>query len=309
MNYLYLSDSTQFMDKKKLVVSFSGGRTSAKMTHWILNEWEDRRNYEIMVVFANTGKERLETLDFIHKCDTYFGFNTVWIEAVITLETGVGTQSKVVTYETASRNGEPFEEVIKKFGIPNSTQVHCTRDLKIYPLKHYCRSIGWKKYYTAIGIRSDEPKRLDWDYARKNRYIYPLAEYIRTTKSDINQFWSKQPFDLELKSYEGNCDLCYKKGLRKLMTLVKDKPELADWWREMEEKYGYHTNPNRLHNASPPYRFFRDFMTVDDIIDESKFPFDPARDESKDIDKFKQMTMWDEYLDSNSGCTESCEVF
>lgn len=93
------------------------------------------------------------------------------------------------------------------------------------------------------------------------------------------------------------------------MTIVKDKPELADWWREMEQKYGEYTPETRLHNAAPPYRFFRDYMTIDDIIEESKFPFEPSRDESKDIDKFKQMTMWDDYLDSNGGCTESCEVF
>lgn len=295
------------MQKDKLLISFSGGRTSAYMSKWLLDNMQDK--YEMIVVFANTGKEREETLDFVNNCDKYFGFNVVWVEANVNSENGKGTTAKVVTYETASRNGQPFEDIIKKYGMPNQAQAICTRELKIVPLKSYAKSLGWKKYYTAIGIRSDEPKRLDWERAKKERYIYPLASHIRMTKSDINLFWSKQSFDLELKSYEGNCDLCYKKGLRKLMTLVKDKPELADWWREMEQKYGEYTPSSRLHNAAPPYRFFRDYMTIDDIIEESKFPFEPSRDESKDIDRFKQMTMWDDYLDSNGGCTESCEVF
>ena len=93
------------------------------------------------------------------------------------------------------------------------------------------------------------------------------------------------------------------------MTIVKDVPELADWYREMEQKYENFTPESRIEKAKPPYRFFRDNMTIDDIIEESKFPFQYARDESKDIDMFKQMTLWDVYLDGNNGCTESCEVF
>lgn len=136
-----------------------------------------------------------------------------------------------------------------------------------------------------------------------------FAEVFNVTKSDVNKFWSQQSFDLNFKSYEGNCDLCYKKGLRKLMTIVKDKPELADWWREMEQKYEMFTPQSRLEKAKPPYRFFRDNMTIDEIIEESKLPFAPATDTSKNIDTYKQMAFWDNYLDSNSGCVESCEIF
>lgn len=90
------------------------------------------------------------------------------------------------------------------------------------------------------------------------------------------------------------------------MTITKDKPELADWWREMEQKY--EMNDVRK-SGKTPMRFFRDNMTIDDIIEESKFPFEPAKDTSKEVDAFRQMAFWDEYLDSNNGCTESCEVW
>ena len=34
--------------KRRLVVSFSGGRTSAFMLWWLLNEWKDRQNYDFV---------------------------------------------------------------------------------------------------------------------------------------------------------------------------------------------------------------------------------------------------------------------
>lgn len=294
--------------KQKILISFSGGRTSAFMCWFMLNSWKERDKYEMVVVFANTGKERQETLDFVRSCDRYFGFKTVWVEAVINSISGEGTTHRIVDFNTADRVGNPFEFMIAKYGMPNQNAPHCSRELKKRPIKSYARSIRWFDYQTALGIRTDEPKRLNWIAKKKEKFIY-FAELMKVTKSDVNLFWSKQPFDLKIKSYEGNCDLCWKKGLRKLMTITKDKPELAEWWREMDKKYSMFTPKTREHNAKPPYRFFRDNMTIDDIIEESKFDFKLSVDESKDIDKYNQTSMWDDYLDSNNGCSESCEVF
>ncbi|OYY99542.1 MAG: hypothetical protein B7Y37_13710 [Sphingobacteriia bacterium 28-36-52] len=296
------------MNKNKLLLSFSGGRTSAYMCYFMMNVWNKRHDYEMIVVFANTGREREETLEFVDKCDKYFNLNLVWVEAFVHNEKRKGTTHIVTNFKDAERNGQPFEDVIFKYGLPNQNAPHCSRELKAQPIKSYARSIGWKKYETVLGIRTDEPKRLDWVSKKKNKLLY-FAEVLEVTKSDVNLFWSKQPFDLQLKSYEGNCDLCYKKGLRKLMTILKDKPELADWWREMEQKYEMFTPESRMKKAKPPYRFFRDNMTIDEIIEESKLPFTPSIDESQLIDKYKQMSAFDNYLDSNGGCVESCEVY
>jgi 3'-phosphoadenosine 5'-phosphosulfate sulfotransferase (PAPS reductase)/FAD synthetase len=292
--------------KKKLLISFSGGRTSAYMTWWLLKNKQDV--YDMIVVFANTGREREETLEFVDKCDKEFSFNVVWVEAFVHNEKGKGTTHVVTNFKDAERNGEPFEDVIFKYGFVNQNSPHCTRELKKAPINSYARSIGWKNYETAIGIRSDEPKRLNWEKKVQNKFLF-FAELFHVTKSDVNAFWAQQSFDLNLKSYEGNCDLCWKKGLRKLMTIAKDKPELSDWWREMEQKYENYTPPSRISKANPPYRFFRNNMTIDEIIEESQFPFEPAKDESKTVSDARQLSLWDEYLDSNNGCTESCEVF
>ena len=66
---------------KQLLISFSGGATSAYMTKLLLEKLNPNE-YEIKVVFANTGKEREETLEFVRDCDIRWGFNTVWVECI-----------------------------------------------------------------------------------------------------------------------------------------------------------------------------------------------------------------------------------
>lgn len=288
-----------------LCLSFSGGRTSAFMCWWAKKYLSHL--YQIVVVFANTGKEREETLEFVRKCDEEFGFDTVWIEAVIHPEHRVATTHRIVNFETASRNGEPFEAVILKYGMPNIKYPHCSREMKAQAIRSYMRSITDTEYFTAIGIRSDEPRRLNWVKAKEENLMYILATHIRITKADINKFWSEQNFDLQLKSYEGNCDLCFKKTLRKLLTIAKDNPTLTTWWDEIGEKYKNYIPPNREQTGEGDFRFFRDGYTMKDIVEEAHLPFRPSRDESQDL-KF-QTELWETDYDSFGGCAENCEAF
>lgn len=286
---------------KPLVISFSGGRTSAYMTVKLLEKYKGKR--DIHVVFANTGKEREETLLFVHQCDVNFGFNTVWIETEINPEFGKGGNVRIVDYKTASRNGEPFEQVIAKYGIPNMGAIHCTRELKTSPTLRYLKQMGIKDYEQALGIRIDEPKRIK----PKDRIIYPLVHDFPTTKLMVNKWWAIQSFDLQLKGYEGNCDLCWKKSKRKLMTILIERPELADWWNEMEVKYGNYIPETHRHNPllKLPVTFYRNSESIQDLIEDSKFPFKLATD-----DFTKQDLMFSQpELDFTNGCEESCEAF
>lgn len=307
--------------KKKLLISFSGGRTSAFMTKYILENKAD--DYDTIVVFANTGKEREETLEFVRDCDLYFGFNTVWIEAVTNPVHKKGVTAKVVSFDTASRAGEPFEAMIQKHGIPNPAEPHCTRELKKYAIRAYARSIGWKDYKTAIGIRIDEAGRVSKE-RQKEKLVYPLIEWIPITKIDINRFWSEQKFDLILKSYEGNCDCCWKKSFRKLYTLAKEKPEMFEWWEKMEKKYENFIPVTKVKMQGQTKRFFRTKKTVADILEESKEAFEMATDDSKVVDAHSRLThvvkdkldYRDLYKIADSvdlgieeTCSESCEVF
>lgn len=79
------------MKKKLLVCTFSGGRTSAFMV-LLLKEHPKYKDFDKVYIFANTGKERSETLEFINKCDKEWGLSIVWIEANVKAEKGVGTR-------------------------------------------------------------------------------------------------------------------------------------------------------------------------------------------------------------------------
>src|SRR5674476_352644 len=90
----------------RCLISFSGGETSAYMTQWLL---KDKRYDEYLIVFANTGQENDETLEFVHKCDEQIfaplGHRVVWIESVMHPGEKKSPSAKVVTYETANRDG------------------------------------------------------------------------------------------------------------------------------------------------------------------------------------------------------------
>ncbi len=54
--------------------------------------------------------------------------------------------------------------------------------------------------------------------------------------ADVDAFWKASPFDLRLRKWEGNCDLCFLKGKAKRMRIMRDKPETASWWIEQEQE-------------------------------------------------------------------------
>lgn len=221
-------------EKPRLFISFSGGKTSGAMTKLCLDNLAD--HFDIVVGFANTGEEDERTLKFVHMCDEIFGFKTVWLEAVVNPEKGEGTTHRVVTYETASRNGEPFEAVIQKYGIPNRSFPHCNRELKLSTMKSYLRSIGWTDYYTAIGIRPDESRRVNAT-AAKAKIVYPLIDWFWMDKQDVNDWWEEQPFNLELREHEGNCRWCWKKSDAKHFLLHRENPSIFEFPARMEATY------------------------------------------------------------------------
>ena len=273
----------------------SGGRTSAYMTKRLLDECSN--DYEMLICFANTGQENNETLDFVNECDNRFGFNTVWIEAVVN-DGRVACTHKVVNYESASRKGEPFESVVAKYGLPNNGYPHCTRELKENPIHSYVKSIGWKKgeYYTALGIRADEPRRIKRNKTVQNK-LYPLVDLFPSDKLDVMDFWADQRFDLKLHDYQGNCKWCYKKSAKKLFKILDDDISIFDFPMMLEQKYGkVGSNKIKGEIVSEPRTLFRNYMTAENMIrlfNETNY-------------KQESFVFNDE---EDGGCSESCEVF
>ena len=291
------------MSKPKLAISFSGGRTSAVMTKLCVEKFSD--THDIAITFANTGCEHENTLKFVDQCDKYFKWNVVWVEAVINQEQGQGTRHRIVDYETASRYGEPFEAAMKKYGLPNMVFQWCTRELKEHAMRSYLRDcLGWKTrtFWTAIGIRADEVDRVSAKRL-EHKFVYPLVD-AGWTKDDIKRECASWPFDLDLKGeHYGNCTWCWKKSMRKLMTLAKESPEVYDFPARTEKLYKYNGA-----NAGDGRQMFRKHMTTVDIIEMARTTdFEPYVDTDQLDFGFSQPS-YDVFLDTGSACGESCEI-
>lgn len=274
--------------KTKLHISFSGGRTSAYMTKKLLDDYSDE--FDFIVTFANTGREHPKTLDFINNCDKIFNFNTVWLEAVVN-KGRKGITHKIVSYETASRNGQPFEDVIEKYGVPNTAYPGCTRDLKLGPMRSYLKSLGinHKAIPTAIGIREDEQRRVS-KQAEVNNIVYPLIDWFPTDKGEIIDWWKDQSFDLEIEEFEGNCLGCYKKSFKKHFLQIDKDASIYDWTDMMEKRY------SRVKTSEGTRRVF----------------FRGNRSTSQLFEMYANTNITDtrtSLSDENGGCSESCEVY
>jgi len=192
---------------------------------------------EALVCFANTGKEEEATLEFVRDCEKNWGVEIHWLEF-----RDADPAFERVTFETASRNGEPFEQIIQKRKmLPNVRSRFCTSELKIRTVRRYVQGLGWGEWQNMIGIRGDEQRRavkMQPD-SKNDTPVMPLHE-AGVVKSDVLKFWKNNLFDLNLpivngETIGGNCDLCFLKSLPKITTLVAQKPERAVWWAKMEE--------------------------------------------------------------------------
>ena len=226
-------------------ISFSGGRTSAFMLYQVLQAHQMSLPNEAKVIFANTGKEENATLMFVDECSKRWNVPITWLEYV---EIDGEHSFKVVDYQTASRNGEPFEQIIKHFNnaLPNGRARYCSANLKTRTFYRYLKSIGWEEWQSFLGIRADEPKRVVKFRANpnpegKHETVYlPLAQDNISSK-DVSNFWKAQDFDLGLpningKTMHGNCDLCMLKPKAQILSLIQEKPERALWWIKQEEE-------------------------------------------------------------------------
>ncbi|MGY6709726.1 MAG: phosphoadenosine phosphosulfate reductase domain-containing protein [Rhizobiaceae bacterium] len=229
------------------LISFSGGRTSAFMLHEILRAHDGKLPDDVVVAFANTGKEREETLRFVHECGSRWGVKISW------LEWRPPATFEEVGFNSADRSGVWFAELIRrKQYLPNSQMRYCTTKLKVETMKKFMLSLGYERWVNPVGLRYDEGTRVLRQLARndsgKERFtaLMPLSK-AKVTKRDVMRFWLgdnadprdlthplPQGFDLGLRDYEGNCDLCFLKGRGKRATIIRERPDLADWWAEQE---------------------------------------------------------------------------
>lgn len=249
-------------------LSFSGGRTSAYMLWRVLQSNGGLLPDDCICTFANTGKEEEATLRFVKECALRWGVNIVWLEFLSKRELPL---YKVVDFETASREGEPLLRAFAEHNVlPNPIARYCTSETKIRTIRRYlhdAKQWGADDFDMLLGIRADEPRRVaklsGSSDARDGIRLAPLAQAGVTAKM-VGEFWSAQPFDLELpniggKTMHGNCDLCFLKPAAQVQALIQEKPDRAIWWAEVEKRLTTNGQPARFRNDRPSYSQMAEF--------------------------------------------------
>ncbi len=229
------------------VISFSGGRTSSYMLKKIVDSYGGSLPDGIYVVFSNTGMERPETLEFVDVCGREWGVDIVWVEYLW----DAPHRTRVVDFATASKNGEPYAALIDRKGfVPSVSIRYCSGFLKRDRIESYARHwLRLKRWHSVIGLRADEQRRvlrmraMNCGSRTGAHAVLPLAD-AGVREADVLEWWKRQPFDLGIPSYAGNCTACFLKGRAKLIHLIREDPTLADWWIEQEAKVANRTGPD-----------------------------------------------------------------
>lgn len=263
-----MTPSPYLLPEGNVQIAFSGGRTSAYMLRQIIDAnggLPDR----VQVTFQNTGREMPETLDFVAEVGHRWGVNITWLEY-----RPAAPFFEIVSHNSASRNGEPFDALIdKKQYLPNQQTRFCTIELKIRTAKRYLVSLGWKRWVNATGIRADEPHRLNKPKPKDRWTTWnPLAD-AGVSRHDVARFWEAQPFDLRLPNvggncWLGNCDGCFLKSEANVAAFTREFPDRAAWWEQKEREL----MPTRGNGGRWSLRYTRAEMR--DFIDRQGDNFD-----------------------------------
>jgi hypothetical protein len=177
------------------VVSFSGGRTSAYLLRRLLDWYGGRLPTDCHVVFANTGKEEEATLRFVRECGERWGAVIRWVE----WEKG---GYREVNFDTASRDGEPFEDLVRhRSYLPNPVTRFCTSELKIRTMHRFLRAnwqaLGWEaddlEWNQMIGIRADEARRVAKYPGMKLVAVRPSDDFKDKAQSEATALMSAYP--------------------------------------------------------------------------------------------------------------------
>lgn len=271
------------------VVSFSGGRTSAFLIH--LMEQERRKGVNMHYVFMDTGAEHPNTYEFIRNIVNVWGIPLVCIR-MVALPMNKGVSYQVIDVNDIGPDLVPFRDMLMKYGAPDAARPHCSNKMKERPFQKYCLDHFGRHYTTWLGIRADEPSRLGEKVG-----IRFLAELTNITKQEILDWWSNQPFDLDISEHLGNCVFCIKKSHGKVNLATRDEREMFNQFVALVE--GDEVRTEGLKNPEMSRKMYRNHQTLSEVS--ALFP-ELTRDEL--FNKLKMARAFD-----TGACAESCEVF
>lgn len=219
---------------------------------------------DVLVVFANTGEEAEGTLIFVREIAERWRVPVRWVEFAREARPDAAFDDiahwREVDYCSASRRGEPFDAMVDwKRYLPNPSQRICTEWLKVRAALGLAASLGFPirrvpvvdartqrvkrtdthgDFTQCLGIRADEPSRIAKN--RDKEHIEMPLVRRGITRGDVLTFWRAQPFDLDIRPGEGNCRMCFEKGVPQLRNVARSAPDEAGLprWVDRERRIG-----------------------------------------------------------------------
>lgn len=273
----------------KNVISFSGGRTSAYLCH-LAKQHIDNPCF----IFMDTGAEHPKTYEFIRSMVRNWSIPLVCLRVDINPELGQANSYTEISIDQIGPDLKPWESMLSKYGTPyNPGGAFCTDRMKLVPYTKYCNEhFGKGNYITWLGIRADEPRRLNYDKANF-KYLADISDF---DKQDVLDWWKSQDFNLEIEEHLGNCVFCIKKGANKIALAINDEPALAQRFQNLITSDKVRDVEIRKSASEIMYRNHLSFQSITDAYKNT------TREE------ILSTIRGNKSLDSGN-CSESCEVF
>lgn len=135
----------------KKVVSFSFGRTSARLSVWAKGRFPD-----CDIVSMDTTAEHEATYEFGRKCNDHFNLDMTVLQTVFTEEMGVGNDYNIVDPSEMRCSLDVYKGMIEKYGVPYIGGMFCNDRMKLVPYRKYCNDMAGEtiKQYLGLGLMS-----------------------------------------------------------------------------------------------------------------------------------------------------------
>ena len=203
-------------EKKKTIVSFSGGKDSTAMLLRMLE-----LDYQIdEIVFADTGFEFPELYSYIKRVEKYIGRKIT----ILKPKKGLFKKWMYGPFTRGTRKGKPrgFPYVI--------SPCYWTRESKIIPLNKVQKDAD----EVYIGIAYDEKERMS---KTDGKLKYPLVEWKWTEQDCIDYLNKKNMFNPLYVNFDRlGCWFCPKQSEKSLYVLWKNYPQLWKKFKKIEKE-------------------------------------------------------------------------
>lgn len=211
-------------EKRRIVVGFSGGVTSAWCAGWALRTFPKR---EVVLLFHDTQEEDEDTYRFLREM--------------------AAALKHPITFRS---DGRSLTELVHDEGmIPNNRAPFCSRILKQEPGARYLeelRRIGVTEIVKVFGFSALETSRvqvqtaLGWQQGFLARF--PLIEEKVAKQKAAD--WCQCEMGVRLpRMYEwsehANCPGCFRGGKAYWLQVLQNRPDVFEQRRKLEEEFGH----------------------------------------------------------------------